>query len=66
MSKAQIVSVFLFGSQFSPKQNNDLFFHIQSFISESFLHVLDKTVQTWKGPLLSHFITPLCKIIKND
>ena len=42
MSKAQIVSVFLFGSQFSPKQNNDLFFHIQSFRSESFLHVLDK------------------------
>ena len=36
MSKAQIVSVFLFGSQLlSPKQNNDLFFHVQSFISES-------------------------------
>ena len=38
MSKAQIhvVSVFLCGSQLlSPKQNNDLFFHVQSFISES-------------------------------
>lgn len=36
MSKAQIVSVFLFGSQLlSSKQNNDLFSHVQSFISES-------------------------------
>ena len=36
MSKAQIVSVFLFGSKLlSPKQNSDLFFHVQSFISDS-------------------------------
>ena len=36
MSKAQIVSVFLFGSQLlSPKEKNDLFFHVQSFTSES-------------------------------
>ena len=37
--KHKIVSVFfffLFGSQLlSPKQNNDLFFHVQCFISES-------------------------------
>ena len=31
ISKAQIVSVFLFGSQLlSPKQNNDLFFHVNA------------------------------------
>ena len=36
MSKAQIVSVFLSGSPLlSPKQNNDLFFHVQSLKSES-------------------------------
>ena len=36
MSKAQIISVSLFGSPLlSPEQNNDLFFHVQSFISES-------------------------------
>ena len=36
MSKAQIVSVFLFGSKLlSPKQNSGLFFHVQSFISDS-------------------------------
>ena len=36
MSKAQIVSVFLFGSKLlSPKQNSDLFFYVQSFISDS-------------------------------
>ena len=35
MSKAEIVSVFLVGSQLlSPKQYNDLFFHVQSFISD--------------------------------
>ena len=36
MTKVQIVSVFLFGSKLlSPKQNSDLFFHVQSFISDS-------------------------------
>ena len=36
MSKSQIISVFLFGSPLlSLEQNNDLFFHVQSFISES-------------------------------
>ena len=36
MSKAHIISVFLFGSPLlSPEQNNDLFFHAQSSISES-------------------------------
>ena len=35
MSKAQIIPVSLFGSPLlSPEQNNDLFFHVQSFISE--------------------------------
>ena len=33
MSKAQIISVFLFGSPLlSPKKNNDVFFHVQFFI----------------------------------
>ena len=36
MTKVQIVSVFLFGSKLlSPKQISDLFFHVQSFISDS-------------------------------
>ena len=36
MSKAEIVSVFPLGSQLlSPNQNSDLFFHVQSFISDS-------------------------------
>ena len=36
MTKVQIVSVFLFGSKLlSSKQNSDLFFHVQSFISDS-------------------------------
>ena len=36
MTKVQIVSVFLFGSKLlSPKQNSDLIFHVQSFISDS-------------------------------
>ena len=37
MSKKQILSVFLFGSpSLSPEQNNDLLFHVQSFISVRF------------------------------
>ena len=36
MSKSQIISVFLFGSPLlSLEQNNDLFFHVHSFVSES-------------------------------
>ena len=36
MSELQIISAFLFGAPFlSLKQNSDLFFHVQSFMSES-------------------------------
>ena len=36
MSESQIISAFLFSVPFlSLKKNSDLFFHVQSFISES-------------------------------
>ena len=36
MSQSQLILVFLFGVPFlSLKQKSDLFFHVQSFISES-------------------------------
>ena len=45
MSKAQILAVFLFGSSLlSPEQNNDLIFHVQSFVSMRFYKSASKYV----------------------
>ena len=45
MPKKQTLSVFLFGSPLlSPEQNNDLLFHVQSFISVRFYSLSIKQV----------------------
>ena len=59
MTKVQIVSVFLFGSKLlSPKQNSDLFFHVQSFISDSkrFYNVLKRVFTTCQHCLNVFFL----------
>ena len=63
MSKSQIISVFLFGLPLlSLEQNNDLFLHVQSFISESMRFLRNTKICTFHVPF---FFFPSCMPLFN-